>query len=457
MIQSTKKLLFTFSFIVSSLFLASCNKEEPEPAPTPEPEPAPLVVDSLKNGLLALNSTTDYTMKSIGTRIAKHTRIYKKDSICVLFDDNKSSDKIYYQDGDKGVYSIGFNGEKYVGSSYYNDISNDVWSGKFFTTLKDVETDYIKNLDASITKLKILNKKYKTEFLKSVGYSAADYVDLDDLTASFNDGKVYFKMIFRNLDINFVYSNFGTSTNTVLDDFLKNGGGPYVSNKNFDTISSFMKSNNYEQYIYQFGETEETTGYVGKNYFHENYFYTNYFNSLLAYGYVALDGRQSTEYKDVYGCYPCTIDYNDDAERPLVLSPICYYEYPDIPTLMNYPSKMSIWNHMEFLCDWNTDIFDPDYDYELTGTGYVITNPALVYEIQDNFAIRTSFEGAVPYAVGIDYIVLNPASKVFREYYICILCKFILGGYTYTMPFMFANFGNVDNPLLNAAIDQIKG
>ena len=445
--NKTKKILFTFSVIAASLPFSGCKDE---------PKPEPFVVDSLKNGLIALNITDNYTMSCSGNRIVSHTRIFLKNSISLFYKDRKSYDKIYYQDGDKGVYSIAYNGQKYVGSSYYSDMPKDVWSGKYFSTMKGVETDFVNSVDKSTSTLKITNKSYRTAFLKTVGYSAIDYVNLDDLIASYNNGKLYVKMYFKNLEYNFVFSDFGTSTNSVLETFLKNGGKPYELTAEHNEIITRMKSNNYEQQIYQFGETPETTGYVGKNYFNPNYYYTNYYGSLLASGHIALDGRESASgiYSDIYGCYQFVLDYNQEKpEDILSLSPIVYYDEPDIPTFYNYPSNLMIWDHMEYLLDWNRIIF-PTSGYSLLGKGYCITDPTMIYDIQNNFGIISSFDGASPIAVGIDFY--SQKSETGRDVYIIFVCKFAYGGYEYYMPFPFQNFGNVDNVLLDAVIEQMK-
>lgn len=456
-IKKTKKLLFSFSLVVSAIPLIACdNGETPKEEPIEEPT---LVVDSLKNSLIALNTTSNYTMRCESSRVAKHTRVFLKDSIGLIYDDNPSADKIFYQDGENGVYSVGFNGKYYVGSTYYNDISKDVWSGKFFSTMKDVETDFVNGVDPSVSTLKITNKAYRVGFLKTIGFSAIDYVDLNTLVASFNENKLEFDMNFRKIDIKFTFSNFGTSKNEVLERFLNDGGKPYEHNSVHDDIVSKMKMNNYEQYIYQFGETPETTGYIGKNYFHEKYYFTNYTGSLTASGHIALDGSESASgmYKDIYGCYPFYLDLGNK-EQPLTLYPTKYYEEPDIVTFYNYPSRMSIWDHMEYLLDWDENIFDPEYDYkrEKGGSAFVVIDPTLVYEIQDNFGIRSSFEGAIPLAVGIDTFTIRTTFPVKYEPYIAIVCKFVYQNYYYTMPFVFANFGGVSNAYLDLAIEEMK-
>lgn len=446
--RKSTKLLFAIS-LVASIPLAGCG-DNGEPT-------KPIVVDSLKTGLVALNTTNNYTYKCTGNRIATHTRTYTKDSIGLAFEDAsfKQNDKIFYQDGDNGVYSIVYNGTKYVGSTYYNDISKDVWSGSFFKTLKDVETDYVNSIDATVATLSITNKTYRTAFLKSIGYSAMDYSEMGDLKASFNDGKLYFKMTLKSLDYNFVYYDFGTSKNYLLETFLGSGGKSYQFNEDHEALRSRFKMNNYEQYIYNFGETEETTGFVGKNYFHQNYFYTNYFSSLLASGYVALDGSksQTPEQREIVGCYSCVLDYNEGAERPLSISPFCLYEKPDMPYLMNYPSNLSIWDHMEYFTEWNSRTFNPITDYKPVGKSFMVIDENMVYEIQDNFGIRSAFEGAIPLAVGFDFYTDGEGEEA--EDYIVVLCKFSYGPYSYTMPCPFTNFGKVSNSLLDAAIKQI--
>lgn len=441
--NKTKKLLFTFSVILASLPLAGCKDE---------PKSEPIVVDCLKNGLIALNSTDNYTMNCSGNRIAEHSRVYLKDSISLFYKDNKSYDKIYYQDGDKGVYSIGYNGQKYVASSYYSNMPKDVWSGKYFSTMKGVETDFVNAVDKSAVTLKIINKSYRTAFLKTVGYSAIDYVNLDELTASYNNGKLYFKMNFKNVIFNFVFSDFGSSTNTVLNNFFRNGGKPHQNTAEQNDIVSKMKSNNYAQEIFQFGETPETTGYIGKNYFNPNYFYTNYTGSLLATGHVALDGRESASgtYRDIYGCYQFLLDYSQEKQEDiLTLFPTRFSDEPDIPTFYNYPSNMMILDHMEYLLDWDRTIF-PTIEYILYGKGFCITDPTMVYDIQNNFGIFSSFDGAVPVAVGIDYYVQDTVT------YIIFVCKFSYGGYNYYMPFPFYDFGNIKDQFLEAAIAEMK-
>lgn len=438
----TKKLILV-SLTVAAMPLVGCSK-------LPH-------VDSLKNGLIYLNQGNNYTITCEQGRLIEHSYVYQGNSIGLVCPSNKSADKIYYQDG-YGVYSIGYNGNSYVGSSYYDDISKSVWSGKFYSTMKNVATDYINNLDGSISSLIIKDKDYRVGFLKTVGYSSLEYVDMDDLTVTYKDGKLTYTMMFRRTEFVYTAKNFGSTENKVLSSFLSNGGKSFTPNEVQIDITSKMKGNNYDQQIFQFGDTPETTGYVGKNYFNQNYFYTNYFGSLIANGHIALDGRESKsgQYSDIYGCYQFVLDYSvGEGENPLSIFPYAMYDKPNIPEFYNYPSYLSIWDHMEYCTKWDSRIISGS-EYSPSGTAYMILDPTLVYEIEDNFAIRSTFDGAVPYAVGIDYIKNLDIQTHTFIYYIVLLLKFYIDNNFYVMPVPFSNFGEVKDAFLEAAIEEMK-
>lgn len=452
MFSNKKILLTTFSLVI--LPLCGCSRS-PAPTTTASSSTTTMpVIDNLKSAMMYLNQGDNYTLEGTGSRIAQHSFIYLNNSVGLVCPSNKSADKIYYQD-DHGVYSIGYNGKKYVGSAYYDDVSKEVWSGKFLATMKGIATDYINSIDNSLSSLNITNKEYRIGFLQTVGYSSLNYVDMDELSVKYENNALVYKFVYRKTQTTYTAKNFGTTENSILSNYLSSGGKSFTPSDVQSDIITKMKSNNYQQLIYQFGDKPETTGYIGKNYFNQNYFYTNYNNSLIATGHVALDGRDSKsgQYKDIYGCYSFVLDYSG-VEQPLSIYPIAMYSEPNIPEFYNYPSFLSVWDHMEYCTDWDKKIISAD-EYTLTGQGFMILDPTLVYEIQNNFNIG-SFEGAVPYAVGIDYIKETNFTTKQTEYYIVLLLKFVIGNYSYVMPVPFSGFGAVKDPYLEAAIQEMK-
>ena len=417
-----KSIIFSLAIFASSLSLIGCNDNTNQNT-----------VSDLKSGIQYIEKEKNYTFSYV-SNTNRHDLIYTKTSIGLVAEGTPRATDVYIQDT-KGVYRLRHDGSKFI-SSELSSKSDSLWSGEFYSTLFGVSTSFTSSIKSGDTSVKVSDKSYKIAYCKAIGYSEDQLANVNSLTISYrkenNEQYLRFTLDYLGNDVVYDAHEFGTSKNTIVDDFIASGGTYLTVNGILSDARRLMKGNNYIQEIYYFGADEDSSGYAAQAYFHPHYYMSIYNGSSFGSGAIALNSKKN----DLYGCYSCAVQFSDQGATPSLYSPAVYSE-PNIPEYYHYPSYLMLWDNFEYLTSWT----DQDMlGYTKTGEGYYFNNSSLLADFSNNFSMSSNFSGQIPMGVAID-IVKGATDKdtVIYFYY-----KFAYQGAHYVMPIPFHHFGNAN-------------
>jgi len=427
-----KKLLTSFLLTSCVLSVVSCGQKESIPE-----------VKSLKSGLQYLSVAKNYTLTYDSDLLIAHDLIFTSNSIGTVSSYKPTVNTIYYQDG-SGTYCIGNNGEKTVGGEYIS--GHSVWDGTLATSFLNVSKDYINEMDSDATSLTIKDKEYRMNFLKLIGFSESDYSTLGSLTASYflgnnNQPAIRFVTTISTKEFAYIAHDFGTSVNTVVNDYIKEGKGAYKISKSMSVFQNAVQGNNYTQGIYYIG-----SGIVGYYGFNPNYFmeyYASSFVSTMVYGYMAINAPK----QEKVGVYRYIISYDIQGKGTFELDSTKYYEKPDIVSFYNYPSNLYLLSHLEYARSWKTELIS-SLEYKPTGKNFIVTDATILADFSNNFNMSGSFDGQTPVCLGVDY------NEITREF--TFVYKFYYQNGYHIMPFYFTKVGMTNNSILDAELEKYK-
>lgn len=407
-------------------------------------------INSLKNGLLFLNTSKNYTLEIESSAYGTCSYIFTKNSIGFSAS-RKSSAMFAYIKDKKGIYTLNYD-NGYVPGEYLLDEANkkitNLWSGDIHQTLYGVETSYINNLSNDITTLDVTNKNYKMAFIKTVGYQIADYVNVDSLVINYTDDVLTFSLKMSTKKVSEVYRlvNPNTSKNEEVETFLKNGGKALTLSSSLNKVRELVKCNNFLRYIYDIG----THDYIGIEIFNERYFYSEITSYNYGSGAMAMNQKANELHNfDLYGCYNFSINTSivnaNVSNVGFYSTPM--YQKPDIVEFYHYPTYLNILSSMQYVKKGEVD--GSPYTYE--GESYYFDQISMVYDFVSNFSIDRSFDPNeyVPYAVGIDFI--NEDAD--KDCFVTFVYYFTYGSLLYAMPIPLTNFNNSNVALLDAIYD----
>lgn len=407
-------------------------------------------INSLKNGLLFLNTSKNYTLEIESSAYGTCSYIFTKNSIGFSAS-RKSSAMFAYIKDKKGIYTLNYD-NGYVPGEYLLDEANkkitNLWSGDIHQTLYGVETSYINSLSNDITTLDVTNKNYKMAFIQTVGYEIKDYVNVDSLVINYVDDVLSFSLKMSNKNYIEIYklTNPNNSKNEDVDIFLKGGGKVLTLSSSLTRVRNLVKSNNFLRYIYDIGTNE----YNGIEIFNEHYFYSEITSYNYGSGAMAMNQKANEHHDfDLYGCYNFSINTSivnaTSSNVGFYSTPM--YKKPDIVEFYHYPTYLAIFSSMQYLK--NGEVDNSPYTYE--GESYYFDQISMVYDFVSNFSIDQSFDPNeyVPYAVGIDFI--NKDAD--KDCFVTFIYYFTYGSSLYAMPIPLTNFNNSNVALLDAIYD----
>jgi len=403
--------------------------------------------NSVKGKLLKVVTSKNYTIEYKGDYLVGHSYFFTPNSISRYSESRPDYDNTYYYDG-LGTYQINYDIDRFVSSVYRSVVTP--WKMKNAVTLYEVAVDYFNSLDNDVAELQITSKSFKLAFLQILGYEIADFVNLASLKASLDaDSNLVFDMKYDSRDYTYVVKNFNETVDIVVDEYVVKGGGTvYSVSKEWNSINSAFKRDNYVQGIYNFGETEETTGYIGYNFFTPGYFYYKYFSSeKIIQGYISVNLKETEEYPATFGIYQFAMDESTNPAGVYMGSQVS--DSTDITYIMAYPKCLTLWSNLQFLRNYKDTTLDVGFD--VSDNAQVTTEATIVYDFSNNFGMDSAFSGQRPFALTIDYEFQNSQVYMVTFYY-----TFTYGGYLYTMPFPFFNFGNAKSNLIDQLYNNLN-
>ena len=413
----------------------------------------PVEIKSLKEGLVYLNTSYNYTLSYYNSTYGNCSLIFTRNSIGFSASKSAYATTAVIRDN-VGIYPLDYDNGYTAGEYYLDDDGNyitDLWGSGIKPNLRNVSTDYINNVDGNINSLIITNKTFKIAFIQTVGYSANDYVNVDELEVYYDGGQLKFSLLMATSKnpIGYVMENVGTSVNEDVKNFLDAGGKALKLSEDLKEMRRLMKLDNFLRYIYDINENQ----YVGYELFNEHYFYSETIGIGNGSGAIALNQRANDEHSnDLRGCYLFnTVGNLISGFTNISLYPMPIFDKPDVTQLYHYPRYLALFENMQYIYEGTVDVGEGGA-YIPNGKSYRIDNLNMIYDFISNFSIDQSYDPAtcVPYALTIDIDLASnqTESTVVFVYY------FTYNNALYTMPIPFTNFGGARVDLFDRVYEQ---
>lgn len=430
-----KTLTFIMTGMLSASLLVSCGSEDNTPT-------------SLATAFRYMYNSRNYTVDYVGTLYVAHTLIYTENSVGVYSNAYKNLNDYYIKDSG-GIYHLTYD-DKYYASEYLSG-SDELFD--YHPSFYHLAQSFVYSIKSDAKSVTITDKAYRMGFLTVVGFSASDVLHLGTLTASYDNNEVTFTTTLNDNPLKFVAKNFGTTVNKEVDSFLASGGTHFSPDSNLSKMRTLIRDNNFLQGIYQLGESEESTGFIGYSYFHPHYFYDIYNSSPNSFnGAMAFNCSETLEHKAYKGVYYFTMQY-ETTEGGVVANfqhtemPI--HSEPDIVTCYHYPTFLALLDNLQFCKEWDSSYFP---GISITGKGYMITKATLMNDFASNFNLDSSFPGSTPIAIGIDFINSKKTEDIIVYFY--YVFRNSNENYIFHVPLL--RFGKAGNSALDQAYDKFN-
>jgi len=425
----TKTICLQAILFMGVAFSTSCTQKSEEK----------VVINTTKDALKYMNTRKNYTITYSGSRLYKHSYIYTDKVIARTSPDNELLNHYYYSDNG-GTFEIEYSKylEKYVSTEYRS--TENVWNSNLTFSFLGAGTSFIDGLKDSDTEVRVKNNEIKRTFIQLLGYSAADFMSIDSLTAKYKEGVLTYTCLIGSKDYVYEVSNFGTSKVSELDNLNESLLHAYTPITLLSNARELMHANNYIQGIYYL-DGDGNDGYVGNYLFNPHYFGQTYTSSADMNGYISLNcpaEEGDNAHPALKGCYYYYISNYATSPSP-TLNSNAISTNPNIVDVMNYPSHLLLWNNFQRFVKWK------DYgDVEILGKAYYTEDEELLADFSTNFNMDSSFEGQTPYALGVDYNIANSNDDTITFYY-----YFKYGSRTQCYPIPFYKFGQANVKVLD--------
>lgn len=411
-----------------------------------------ITIHSLKEGMQYLNTKKNYTLSYQANTNTSCYLLFEAKSIGFKMESDDTKQVHYIQDK-KGIYPLTYD-ETYLAGEYLKDKANQkyqsLWDQSFYTTLYKTETEYVNALDPTIVELNITNKKYKMAFIKTLGYSETDYLNVEYVKCSFRDQKLQFELKTLN-KTSVVYSleNLNTTVNQDVKSYLKEGGKVYTPNKELSTFRQLIRTNHFTRDIYDINNQT----FVGCEIFHPHYFYSELYLYKTGNGAMELEQKANADHNfDLYGCY----NFETKGSIQTEITDISFYqnpsyEVPDITLMYHYPTYLEMLDNLQYLKKGHIE----RSNYTPSGTSYVVSNSYYIYDFIYNFSFESTYDPTtcVPYGLEIDIDVQDDMSKS----KITFVYYFIYQNLFYTVLVPLHDFNHSSIPLLDEMHARLNG
>jgi len=299
-------------------------------------------------------------------------------------------------------------GEEEVSASEILFSDSSLYNNNVTKNLSALDTN---NFESGLETIKTKKKSDVVAILNVIGFSQSTYMSLlnneIELTYSNNTLIIDFTIMQGETGIEYesLIENFGVTDFELIDDFITDGGTPFVPDSSISKIRELFKNNNYIR-----EETNDEGEYTVREYFNPQYYfndisadYLKEYPTLASYylGYIkikkeniAIDEYPTLTYDDVYLFYPVNragiqLVTRENPNKAGYAQGAFTTKQDDLAYVMNYPSNLVLWSSLERFTLENGTY--STYDYEIIG------------DFISNFGI-TSSEETTLYAKSLDFV-----------------------------------------------------
>lgn len=399
------KLKKTFISLISIVLLASCNEISSSISSTTSSSSTSSsseIVDikDVKSALEYMKNSYNFQVTtqnlSAITDMDYYWAYYTSTYYVGKFNTDNSEYEGYIQ-FDEGISRISVSEEdEIVYASELLSNSQDLYTNLLTRNLSNLDLNNISEGDS----IEIRKKNDVVSLLSVMGFNSSTYVSLASNKLNLNYSKNILTITFslnqatNVIDYEVLIECFGESSYIPVDEFIDKGGTYYVVNDDLSRIRTLFNNNNYIR-----NEYDENGEVVTSEYFtHQYYFndisesYLTEYPTLASYylGYVRIKkdnlkiGSYTTlNYDDVYmfmvsNRTEVQLVTRNNPDNEGYAQGAFTSRQDDITYVMNYPSRLLLWDELE--------------KFDFDGTKYITEDYEIINDFISNFGITSSSE-----------------------------------------------------------------
>ena len=348
-----------------------------------------IVIETLKDGLKYINSHKNYTLTYQSQDKGKIRYTFEEKAIGRYASQSTALLSCYIED-EGGIYHLGYD-DKYVSGEYLTKEDGSkftsVWDKEACPNLFGLADSIVKKLSEDAETYVFKEKDYKMNFIKAVGYSDADYVNINTLTASFVSGSLVFALNMEGEKGHFYYlDNVGSTKNEEVQSFLEMGKGALTPDDELKTFRRLMRGNNFIRSMYDISVGE----YGGIEVFHPHYFYTEMTGSSSGSGCISFVQKANESHDfDLKGSYYYTTTGSYPGKfTGISIMPQAFSDNPDVTKVYHYPTYMKILDSLEYFREGSP----AETIYTPRGKNYYVANNEMLTDFINNFSLQATYD-----------------------------------------------------------------
>lgn len=354
--------------------------------------------------------------------------------------------------------------KSFIASESFVDDSKNEYSGLYASDLfTSLSTFPLKVFESNQEKaLDVTNKECRLQYLSFLCLSSTNYINIKSMTFTLPgdtiDGFYVSMVLTTGISYYSTINDFSKCSNSKVEEWLLEDGRASTPDPLLTLAKESFATDNYTSPSYSTNPYVDTDTPIGAQYFLPDYYYGNYTTSDLSIyskGYLSIP---NTVYQghNLDGAYLFMMNSTLTQITTLALAqPAFTTNISSMRDIMNYPSKLAMWEHNLQFFEENDDLASEGYDNAFTTEDGLIMN-----DFVTNFQVANMLpEGAKEaYANSLSIAIKdgNDPDKMSDnevDFYLALA----VDGVSYNLRFGFKNFTVSNIAVVDAALKTIKG
>ena len=453
-----------YLFLTLSLVLCGCNNHNSSYDYSITPiEEKDLVVADVYEAIEKLISLNNYTLS-----------ITLKDDNEVIEYDNIYAEKYYYSnypndekgfiEDENGVYRVNMYEKHLISSELYVDENNkpytNLYNSRVFASFKNISLEKFTSAKKQ-TAFEVSTKNERLLILDILEVPQKYYTDI--ISCSFSLKGTNVNSLYLSLELNEkmrfegVFNSFGQSIASEVIDFKAQKKTYTKIHSDLLKAKELFALNNYKRVCYR--DEDPNKQVIGYEWFHPNYWFGDFIKENLTSdemilmgserGYLGLE-KKIKDGEKYDGAYIFYLDENYSNCNLILTYPAFTTNISSLIDIMNYPSKMEMWNY-------NLQFFEyvPDQTEYPGKNLFVTSDPLIISNWLDNFQINLSLEdGLVAYMY--DLRIITDIYDNPKDSNVIFQFDYILDGTVYGLQREFIDFNNSNIPEMDTIYNSFS-
>lgn len=448
----SKKINQILILVSSALLLGSCSNDSTSESSSSSEEviePVSPIYSDINSFYKSISKARNFTVQTDikkGSSLKQYFDYFTNTYVYCDFEGDETG--FAYKDGK--VFRVDKNTEtnKFTASDEYLDET-----GKSYASIWDSGLISSPVLDATylskgegVTTLDITSKNLKLQYLRFLKIDETMLSEISSFSTYIENNLASIKATISKTTYTSTFYSFNVTSNDEVEEFLASNGAATLDPMLLRAKSDFATNNfthvHRENLTYE--ENNKLTGYES---FLPGYYYDFYTKasdySIYSKGYISLHNKEyinedgtKTSFDGAYLFY-----LNDDrsaVKSILSAGPAFVTKIYDMPSIMDYPSKMEMWDH-------NLQYFSPTSDNRFKGTGFTTEDGLILTSFYKNSQLENSLVAILGSLSSLQLNRLDmfiEQGTTISEDKITFLFNVVANGATYDCVYEYIDFNN---------------